>query len=103
MLVIIYIPISFSSQANEILSSFDDRFGRYATIQLIKSGVRLVHGMVKDVQPDKIIHTDGAEVPYCLIDEWLRVPSVPDVFAIGDCIGFLESTGKPVLPALAQV
>ncbi|PKI58470.1 hypothetical protein CRG98_021155 [Punica granatum] len=26
-----------------------------------------------------------------------------DVFAIGDCSGFLESTGKPVLPALAQV
>lgn len=26
-----------------------------------------------------------------------------DVFSIGDCSGFLESTGKPVLPALAQV
>lgn len=37
------------------------------------------------------------------MDEWLRIPSVPDVFAIGDCCGFLESTGKPVLPALAQV
>ena len=37
------------------------------------------------------------------IDEWLRVPSVEDVFAIGDCSGFLESTGKQVLPALAQV
>lgn len=37
------------------------------------------------------------------IDEWLRVPSVQDVYAIGDCSGFLESTGKPVLPALAQV
>lgn len=28
---------------------------------------------------------------------------MPDVFAIGDCSGFLESTGKSVLPALAQV
>lgn len=37
------------------------------------------------------------------VDEWLRVPSVQDIFAIGDCSGFLESTGKPVLPALAQV
>lgn len=37
------------------------------------------------------------------VDEWLRVPSVQDVFAIGDCSGYLESTGKPVLPALAQV
>lgn len=37
------------------------------------------------------------------IDEWLRVPSVEDVFALGDCAGFLEQTGKQVLPALAQV
>lgn len=37
------------------------------------------------------------------IDEWLRVPSVRDVYAIGDCSGFLENTGKDVLPALAQV
>ncbi|CAI0392478.1 unnamed protein product [Linum tenue] len=37
------------------------------------------------------------------IDEWLRVANVPDVYAIGDCSGFVESTGKPVLPALAQV
>ncbi|RWW13857.1 hypothetical protein GW17_00022411 [Ensete ventricosum] len=37
------------------------------------------------------------------VDEWLRVPSVEDVFALGDCAGFLEQTGRPVLPALAQV
>jgi len=37
------------------------------------------------------------------IDEWLRVPSVQDIFSIGDCSGFVESTGKPTLPALAQV
>lgn len=37
------------------------------------------------------------------VDEWLRVPSAEDVFSIGDCSGYLESTGKPVLPALAQV
>ncbi|KAH8499029.1 hypothetical protein H0E87_017802 [Populus deltoides] len=117
-------------EANEILSSFDDSLRRYATKQLTKSGVHLVRGIVKDVKPQKLILTDGTEVPYGLlvwstgvgpssfvkslelskspggrigIDEWLRVPSVPDVFAIGDCSGFLESTGKPVLPALAQV
>lgn len=33
----------------------------------------------------------------------MRVPSVEDVFALGDCAGFLEQTGRPVLPALAQV
>ncbi|KAI5001798.1 hypothetical protein ZWY2020_026448 [Hordeum vulgare] len=76
------------------------------------------HGIVKDVQPDKLILDNGEEVPYGLlvwstgvgassfvkigVDEWFRVPSVPDVFAVGDCCGFLESTGKEVLPALAQ-
>lgn len=117
-------------EANEILSSFDDRLRQYATKHLTKSGVRLVRGIVKDVQSRKIVLTDGTDVPYGLlvwstgvgpspfvkavdvpkapggrigVDEWLRVPSVPDVFAIGDCCGFLESTGKPTLPALAQV
>ncbi|EEF36776.1 Rotenone-insensitive NADH-ubiquinone oxidoreductase, mitochondrial precursor, putative [Ricinus communis] len=117
-------------EANEILSSFDDRLRHYATKQLTKSGVQLVRGIVKDVKPQKLVLSDGSEVPYGLlvwstgvgpshlvksldlpkspggrigIDEWLRVPSVPDVFAIGDCSGFLESTGKSVLPALAQV
>ncbi|MCL7024234.1 hypothetical protein MKW94_024437, partial [Papaver nudicaule] len=116
-------------EANEILSSFDVRLRDYATKQLTKSGVRLVRGIVKDVQPQKIILNDGTEVPYGLlvwstgvgpssfvkatefpkspggrigVDEWLRVPSVQDVFSIGDCCGFLEETGKPVLPALAQ-
>lgn len=117
-------------EANEILSSFDDRLRHYAADQLTKSGVRLVRGIVKDVEPRKLILNDGTEVPYGLlvwstgvgpsplvksldlpkspggrigIDEWLRVPSAEDIFAIGDCSGFLEVTGKPVLPALAQV
>ncbi|KAK1264493.1 hypothetical protein QJS04_geneDACA010593 [Acorus gramineus] len=117
-------------EANEILSSFDVRLRQYATNHLTKSGVRLVRGIVKDVQPEKIILNDGTEVPYGLlvwstgvgpssfisslqfpkspggrigVDEWLRVPSAQDVFSIGDCSGFLESTGKPTLPALAQV
>ncbi|XP_059292490.1 internal alternative NAD(P)H-ubiquinone oxidoreductase A1, mitochondrial-like isoform X3 [Lycium ferocissimum] len=116
-------------EANEILSSFDDRLRVYAIKQLTKSGVRLVRGVVKDVQAEKIILSDGTDVPYGLlvwstgvgpspfvstldlpkargrigIDEWLCVPSVQDVFSIGDCSGFLESTGRQVLPALAQV
>uniref|UniRef100_A0A7N0U3U6 NADH:ubiquinone reductase (non-electrogenic) n=1 Tax=Kalanchoe fedtschenkoi TaxID=63787 RepID=A0A7N0U3U6_KALFE len=117
-------------EATEILSSFDDRLRVYATKQLIKSGVRLVRGIVKDVKTQKLILSDGTEVPYGLlvwstgvgpskfvtsldlpkspggrigIDEWLRVPSAQDMYAIGDCSGFLESTGRPVLPALAQV
>lgn len=117
-------------EANEILSSFDDRLRHYATKQLTKSGVRLVRGVVKDVKDRKLILDDDTEVPYGLlvwstgvgpspfvkslelpkapggrigVDEWLRIPSVEDVFAIGDCSGFLESTGKPTLPALAQV
>ncbi|CAN8295186.1 unnamed protein product [Cochlearia groenlandica] len=117
-------------EARDILSSFDDRLRHYAIKQLNKSGVKLVRGIVKEVKPQKLILDDGTEVPYGLlvwstgvgpssfvrsldlpkdpggrigIDEWMRVPSVEDVFAIGDCSGYLESTGKSTLPALAQV
>ncbi|CAA6672045.1 unnamed protein product [Spirodela intermedia] len=117
-------------EANEILSSFDVRLRQYANNHLTKCGVRLVRGVVKEVQPRKIVLNDGSEVPYGLlvwstgvgpsefvrsldlprsaggrigVDEWLRVPSVEDVFALGDCAGFLEQTGRQVLPALAQV
>ncbi|XP_008800154.1 internal alternative NAD(P)H-ubiquinone oxidoreductase A2, mitochondrial-like [Phoenix dactylifera] len=117
-------------EANEILSSFDVGLRQYATNHLTKSGVRLVRGVVKEVQSKNIILSDGTSVPYGLlvwstgvgpsqfvkalnlpkapggrigVDEWLRVPSAEDVFALGDCAGFLEQTGKQVLPALAQV
>lgn len=89
-----------------------------------------MQGSVKDVQAEKIVLSDGMEVPYGLlvwstgvgpspfvkslelqksrdgrigVDEWLRVPDLEDVYAIGDCAGYIESVGKPVLPALAQV
>ncbi|KAK7252191.1 hypothetical protein RIF29_35974 [Crotalaria pallida] len=117
-------------EANEILSSFDVSLRQYATKHLTKSGVHLVRGVVKEVHPKKLVLSDGTDVPYGLlvwstgvgpsefvkslnlpkspggrigVDEWLRVPSVEDVFALGDCAGFLEQTGRPVLPALAQV
>ncbi|CAK9176808.1 unnamed protein product [Ilex paraguariensis] len=117
-------------EANEILSSFDVGLRQYAAKHLNKHGVRLVRGVVKEVQPKKIVLSDGSDVPYGLlvwstgvgpseftkslnlpvspggrigVDEWLSVPSVEDVFALGDCAGFLEQTGRPVLPALAQV
>ncbi|PUZ72499.1 hypothetical protein GQ55_2G399000 [Panicum hallii var. hallii] len=117
-------------EANEILSSFDIGLRQYATNHLSKYGVKLVRGIVKEVKPGEITLSDGTRVPYGLlvwstgvgpsefvksldlpkspggrigVDEWLRVPSAPDVFALGDCAGFLEQTGKPVLPALAQV
>ncbi|CAN0854826.1 Internal alternative NAD(P)H-ubiquinone oxidoreductase A1, mitochondrial [Linum grandiflorum] len=54
-------------EANEILSSFDERLRHYATKQLTKSGVRLVRGIVKDVEPDKIVLDNGTEVPYGLL------------------------------------
>ncbi|KAL0353141.1 UNVERIFIED_CONTAM: Internal alternative NAD(P)H-ubiquinone oxidoreductase A2, mitochondrial [Sesamum angustifolium] len=128
-----YMSSSYNSsmnQANEILSSFDVGLRQYATKHLTKYGVRLVRGVVKEVHPNKLVLSDGSDVPYGLlvwstgvgpstfvrsldlpkspggrigIDEWLRVPSVEDVFAIGDCAGFLEHVGRPVLPALAQV
>ncbi|KAL9355555.1 hypothetical protein Peur_053525 [Populus x canadensis] len=117
-------------EASEILSSFDVGLRQYATNHLTKSGVSLMRGVVKEVHPKKIVLSDETNVPYGLlvwstgvgpsqfvksidlpkapggrigIDEWLRVSSVEDVFALGDCAGFLESSGRPVLPALAQV
>ncbi|KAJ4915254.1 Internal alternative NAD(P)H-ubiquinone oxidoreductase A1 [Raphanus sativus] len=117
-------------EARDILSSFDDGLRQYAIKQLNKSGVKLVRGIVKEVKAQKLVLDDGTDVPYGLlvwstgvgpssfvrsldlpkdpggrigIDEWMRVPSVQDVFAIGDCSGYLESTGKSTLPALAQV
>ncbi|XP_040375743.1 internal alternative NAD(P)H-ubiquinone oxidoreductase A1, mitochondrial-like isoform X2 [Oryza brachyantha] len=95
-------------EANEILSSFDVRLRQYATNQLIKSGVRLVRGIVKDVQSNKLILDNGEEVPYGLL-VWSTgvgassfVKSLPFPKSPGGS-GFLESTGKDVLPALAQV
>ncbi|XP_030543568.1 internal alternative NAD(P)H-ubiquinone oxidoreductase A2, mitochondrial-like [Rhodamnia argentea] len=117
-------------EANEILSSFDVSLRQYAMNHLTRSGVCLKRGVVKEVHAKKIVLSDGTDVPYGFlvwstgvgpsefikslslpkspggrigVDEWLRVPSVEDVFALGDCAGFLEQTGRPVLPALAQV
>uniref|UniRef100_A0A7N0VND7 NADH:ubiquinone reductase (non-electrogenic) n=1 Tax=Kalanchoe fedtschenkoi TaxID=63787 RepID=A0A7N0VND7_KALFE len=117
-------------EANEILSSFDVGLRQYAANHLTKAGVRLMRGVVKEVHPEKIVLSDGTDVGYGLlvwstgvgpsefvksldlpkshggrigIDEWMRVPGVEDVFALGDCAGFVEKTGRPVLPALAQV
>ncbi|KAF8775429.1 hypothetical protein HU200_004852 [Digitaria exilis] len=126
--------VEFSGELSDfIIRDVKQRYSHvkdYIHVTLIESGVRLVQGIVKDVQPNKLILDNGEEVPYGLlvwstgvgaspfvkslpfpkspggrigIDEWLRVPSVRDVYAIGDCSGFLESTGKDVLPALAQV
>ncbi|KAL9662757.1 hypothetical protein QQ045_027591 [Rhodiola kirilowii] len=117
-------------EANEILSSFDVGLRQYATYHLTKAGVNFMRGVVKEVHPKKIVLSDGTDVPYGLlvwstgvgpsefvkslnlpkapggrigIDEWMRVPGVENVFALGDCAGFVEKTGRPVLPALAQV
>lgn len=54
-------------EANEILSSFDVRLRQYAIKQLTKSGVHLVRGIVKGVEPEKINLNDGTEVPYGLL------------------------------------
>ncbi|EFJ20353.1 hypothetical protein SELMODRAFT_176951 [Selaginella moellendorffii] len=117
-------------EANEILSSFDVRLRQYAVNHLSKSGVKLLRGVVKEVFADRLILNDGSTVPYGVlvwstgvgpsnfvkklefekspggrigVDEYMRVPQFEDIYAIGDCAGYLKSTGKPILPALAQV
>ncbi|KAK4351595.1 hypothetical protein RND71_030908 [Anisodus tanguticus] len=93
--------------ANEILSSFDDRLHVYTTKQLTKSGVCLVGGLVQDVQPEKIILSDGTDVPYGLLVWSTGVGPSPFVNSLdvpkAKGSGLLESTGRQVLPALAQV
>ncbi|KAI3832953.1 hypothetical protein MKW98_025837 [Papaver atlanticum] len=76
-------------EANEILSSFDVGLREYATNQLTKCGVRLMRGIVKEVHEKKIVLNDGTDV--IGIDQWMHVPSVEDVFAMGDCA---EREGK---------
>ncbi|XP_078156833.1 internal alternative NAD(P)H-ubiquinone oxidoreductase A1, mitochondrial-like [Carex rostrata] len=116
-------------EANELLAPFTQKLRQYATNHLSKSGVSIVKVVVKEVQEKKILLKDGKEIPYGLlvwstgvgpsefvnnlnlpksrgrvgVDKWLRVPSAEDVFSIGDCAGYVEQTGKQVLPALAQV
>ncbi|KAI3986798.1 hypothetical protein MKX01_039772 [Papaver californicum] len=81
---------SIIKDANEILSWFDVRLREYATNQLTKVVEILIF------HPVILVSMIG-------IDQWMRVPSVEDVFPIGDCAGFLEESGKQVLPALAQM
>ncbi|KAI6705008.1 hypothetical protein NL676_007970 [Syzygium grande] len=109
-------------EANEILLSFDFGLWQYATNHPTIPGVCLKRGMVKEVHAKKIVLNDGTDVLYGLqvqstgvgpsefvksldlpkfpgvrigVDEWLRVLSVENVFALGYCAGFLEQTGRP--------
>ncbi|KAL3740238.1 hypothetical protein ACJRO7_021509 [Eucalyptus globulus] len=105
-------------ERNEILSAFDVSLRQYATNHLTRSGVRLKRGVVKEVHAKKIVLSDGTDVPYGLlvwstgvgplefiksldlpkspggrigVDEWLRIPSMEDVFCVGRLEGkFLE-------------
>ncbi|CAI7749669.1 unnamed protein product [Closterium sp. NIES-53] len=117
-------------EAHDILSSFDVSLRAYAVRQLTKSGVSLKRGQVAEVTASTVVLTDGSVIPYGLlvwstgvgpsdfvkalplphtaggrvaVTEGLRVVGEADVFALGDCAGFHESTGRPTLPALAQV
>ncbi|KAI4369851.1 hypothetical protein MLD38_018252 [Melastoma candidum] len=98
--------------ANEILSSFDDRLRQYATNQLTKSGVRLVRGIVKDVKPQKLILTDGSEVPYGFVSMvyWSRTLAACEISTSSEipwrevtAVGLSRLPGSLSLPALAQV
>ncbi|KAJ0983667.1 hypothetical protein J5N97_011922 [Dioscorea zingiberensis] len=119
-------------EANEILSSFDVGLRQYATKHLTRSGVHLVQGVVKEVLPDKILLSDGTNVPYGLlvwstgvgpsqfvkslaipkspggrigIDEWFCSVFHQQTMCLhlGTVQVFLNRQGKQVLPALAQV
>eukprot|EP00850_Spirogloea_muscicola_P007934 SM000041S15493 [mRNA] locus=s41:407125:412020:+ [translate_table: standard] len=104
----------------EILSSFDEKLRAYAIRALEMEGVTLRKGFVTEVLPKHLSLSDGTSVPYGLlvwstgvgptafvkslpleksrggriaVDEWLRVKDVEDIYAIGDCAGYADSTG----------
>lgn len=54
----------------------------------MQSGVRLVRGLVKDVQPEKVVLSDGTEVPYGLLVWSTGVGPSP----------FVKSSGFPKSP-----
>lgn len=53
-------------EANELLGSFDARLREYTARQLVKEGVHLVKGVVKEVRETELELQDGSIVPFGL-------------------------------------
>ncbi|KAI3436606.1 hypothetical protein D9Q98_006023 [Chlorella vulgaris] len=53
-------------EANELLGSFDTRLREYTARKLVKEGVQLIRGVVKQVSADMIELQDGTQIPFGL-------------------------------------
>ncbi|KAE8689501.1 hypothetical protein F3Y22_tig00110934pilonHSYRG00006 [Hibiscus syriacus] len=85
--------VEFSGELNDFIMK--DVHERYS---LVKDYIK-----VTLIEANEILSSFDVGLRQIGVDQWLHVPSVEDVFALSNCAGFLEQTGKPVLPALAQV
>eukprot|EP00026_Physarum_polycephalum_P007723 Phypoly_transcript_07788.p1 GENE.Phypoly_transcript_07788~~Phypoly_transcript_07788.p1 ORF type:complete len:439 (+),score=51.05 Phypoly_transcript_07788:166-1482(+) len=122
------VRITLLEASNTVLSSFDASLSEYTIRTFRKRGIDLRTGsLVKEVKEHEVVLSDGTLVPFGLlvwstgvapqafikelksipkeshgrivVDEYLQVKGVPDVYAIGDC----AAGEAKALPATAQV
>lgn len=110
-----------------ILTSFDEALGLYAQQHFLREGIQVrTSSAVQSIDAEAVRLKNGDVIPYGLVlwaggnapvpflttlglpltrrgrlpvDTFLRVPSLENVYAIGDC----AAAGEPELPATAQV
>ncbi|HEX2223564.1 MAG TPA: FAD-dependent oxidoreductase [Thermoanaerobaculia bacterium] len=122
-----YVRIILVEATERILTTFDEALGLYAQQHFLREGIQVrLSSPVEAIGPDEVRLKNGERIPYGLVlwaggnapvpflrslglpltrrgrlpvDNFLRVPGVDDVYAIGDC----AAAGEPELPATAQV
>jgi NADH:ubiquinone reductase (non-electrogenic) len=110
-----------------ILTSFDEALGLYAQRHFLREGIQVrISSPVQAIDADVVRLQNGEAIPYGLVlwaggnapvpflkdlglpltrrgripvGEFLRVPALENVYAVGDC----AAVGEPELPATAQV
>ena len=111
-----------------LLTSFDEALSEYTLAHFGREGIEVrTRSKVRSIEPDGVRFEDGqflpagmvlwaagnAPVPFVaslgepssprgrrlIVDDFLRLPNRPGVYALGDC----AAVGEPPLPATAQV
>lgn len=121
-----YAQVVLIEALSRLLTSFDEALGEYTTRHFAREGIVIRMGAkVRSIEPNAVLLERGeridcglilwaagnAAVPLVktlgvpldrrgriLVDEFLRVKSQEDAYALGDC-----AVGEPPLPATAQV
>jgi len=120
------ISINLISSGNRILPEVGSKLGKKAMKHLKNVGVKvLINTKAQDASEDSVTLNDGKEIPCTtiiwaggvvidsviqtldcehgdrgkiLVDEFLRLKSNPEVFALGDCAEIINSSGKSYPP-----